>query len=294
MKFLHFLDFGKVVTLLLQNQNICALEVFNHNSHLSLLLDKKSFWEFVKYFWRYSIFARTVWRKKLKFLHFLDVGKVLTLQLQNPNTCALEILNQKTHFPLLSAKKVFVNSLNTCGDIVFLLGQCKGKIEIFTFSECWKSCSVAIATSKYLCHLPLLSAKKSFRKFVKYFWRYSISAATVWREKLKFLHFLDVSKVVTLLLQNQNICALEFSTTIAIFVFFHEKKSLWKLVKYFWRYSISAWTVWREKLKFLYFLDVGKVVTLLLQNQNICALRILNHNIHVPLLSAKQKFLKIR
>ena len=40
--------------------------------------------------------------------------------------------------------------------------------------------------------------------------------------------------------------------------------------------------------------DVGKVVTLLLENQNVCALEIVNDNSHPPLLSAKKKFLKIR
>ena len=54
--------------------------------------------------------------------------------------------------------------------MAFLTGQCKGKIEIFTFSGCWKSCNVAIGKRNCLCleiddadsHLPLLSTKKSF------------------------------------------------------------------------------------------------------------------------------------
>ena len=71
--------------------------------------------------------------------------------LQNQNICALQIFNDNSHLPLLSAqKKIFENSLNTSGDIAFLPGQCKGKIEIFTFSGCWKSCNVAIAKPKYL------------------------------------------------------------------------------------------------------------------------------------------------
>ena len=66
--------------------------------------------------------------------------------------------------------------------------------------------------------------KKSFRKFVKYFWRYSISAGTVQREKLKFWHFLDVGEAVMLLLKTKISLHLTFSTTIATFLFFQPKK----------------------------------------------------------------------
>ena len=143
-------------------------------------------------------------------------------------------------------------------------------------------------------HLPHLSAKKTFLKIPKYFWRYSISAGTVYSEKLKFLHFLNVGKVVLLPLQTKIFVTLKFSTTIATFLVFQPKKSFWKFVKYFWTYSISAGTGEREKLKFLHILDVGKVGTLLLQNQNICALEIFKHNSNLPHLPAKKSFLKIR
>ena len=49
-----------------------------------------------------------------------------------------------------------------------------------------------------------------------------------------------------------------------------------------------------EKLKFLHLWDVGKVVTLPLENENVCALEISNDNSHLSLLSTKKKFLKIR
>ena len=48
------------------------------------------------------------------------------------------------------------------------------------------------------------------------------------------------------------------------------------------------------KVEILHVLDVGKVVTLLLQNYNVCASQIFNNNNHIPRLSAKKKFLKIR
>ena len=91
-------------------------------------------------------------RGKIEIFHFLDVGKVVTLLVQKQNDSALEIFNHNSHLPHLSAKKnFFENSLNTFEVITFLLGQCKGKIEIFTFSGCWKIFNVAIAKPKYLC-----------------------------------------------------------------------------------------------------------------------------------------------
>ena len=64
----------------------------------------------------------------MKFLHFWDVGKVVTLPLENENVCALEISNDNSQaFSSFNEKKVFENSLNTSGDIAFLPGQCKGK-----------------------------------------------------------------------------------------------------------------------------------------------------------------------
>ena len=53
--------------------------------------------------------------------------------MQNQNICAQEIFYHNSHLPHRSAKKVFANSLNTFEDIAFLLGRCKGKIEIFRF-----------------------------------------------------------------------------------------------------------------------------------------------------------------
>ena len=156
MKFFHFLDVGNVVTLL-RKKNFCELEILSHNSHHSLILDKKSFWKFVKYFWRYSISAGTLYGEKLKLLHFLDVGKVLTMLLQNQNIYALQIFNENSHVPLLSAqKKIFEDSLNTSGDIAFLKGHCKGKIEIFIFSGCWKSCNVVLQNQN-ICSFEILN-----------------------------------------------------------------------------------------------------------------------------------------
>ena len=67
LKFLQIPGIGKVAPLALQTQNICELEIFNHNSHLPCLSAKKSFWKFVKYFWRYSISSDTVYTKNWYF-----------------------------------------------------------------------------------------------------------------------------------------------------------------------------------------------------------------------------------
>ena len=42
--------------------------------------------------------------------------------------------------------------------------------------------------------------------------------------KVEILHFLDVGKAVKLLLQNQNVCALQILTSIATFLIFQLKK----------------------------------------------------------------------
>ena len=105
-------------------------------------------------------------------------------------------------FHIVQPKKRFWKFLNSFEDIAFLPGQCKGKIEIFTFSGFWKILTLLLQ-NRNICaqdifnrnsHLPHLSAKKGFCKFVKYFWRYSISARTVKREKLKFLDFCMLEK----------------------------------------------------------------------------------------------------
>ena len=87
-------------------------------------------------------------------------------------------------FLIFQPKKVFENSLNTFEDIAFVPGQCNGKSWNFTFSGCWKAVKLllqnqnvcALQILNQYSHIPYLSAKKSFWKFVKYFWRYSISA----------------------------------------------------------------------------------------------------------------------
>ena len=121
----------------------------------------------------------------MNILHFLDVGKVVTLLVQNQNTFE---------------------------DIAFLLGQCKGKnwnLYIFWLliklyrCYCKTQTSVQFIFATTIATLLIFQPKESFWKFMKYFWRYSISARTGKREILNFLNFLDVGKVVTLLLQNQ-------------------------------------------------------------------------------------------
>ena len=88
----------------------------------------------------------------MKFLHFLDVGKVVTLLLQNQNICALEIFNQNSHLPRLSSNKKFLKIRQMLFKIQhFCSDSVKGKIEIFTFSGWWKSGNVAIAKAKWLC-----------------------------------------------------------------------------------------------------------------------------------------------
>ena len=138
----------------MQNQNVCA-----PSSSLSQIFN----------FWRIACWDSV--KGKIEIFTF-------------PHLSAKNFHRQATFL----SKESFWNSLNTFEDIAFLLGQCKGKIEIFTFSGYWKSCNVAIAKPKSLGTLKfsttiatflIFQPKEGFWKFVKYFWRYSISAGTV-------------------------------------------------------------------------------------------------------------------
>ena len=87
-----------------------------------------------------------------------------------------------------------------------------GKIEIFTFSGYWKSFNVAIPKIKCLCSLKfstriatfLISPhqKNIFVNWLNAFEDIAFLLGQCNREKLKFLHFLDIGKVVTLLSRN--------------------------------------------------------------------------------------------
>ena len=125
---------------------------------------------------------------------------------KNQNICAIEIFNHNSHLHHPSCqKKVFENSLNTFEDIAFLLGQCKKNRKNRNF---------------YINHL--LDVGK-FLVCKGNNWNFYISVA--------------------LPLQNQNFCAIEIFNHNSHHSHRSPKKSFWKFVKYFWRYSISAGTV---------------------------------------------------
>ena len=109
----------------------------------------------------------------MKFLHFLDVGKVVHVAIAKPKyLCTWNFPTTIATFLIFQPKKSFFeNSLNTFEDIAFLLGQCKGKIEIFHFLDVGKVVTLLLRKPKYLCTLKFsttiatflcLSAKKIF------------------------------------------------------------------------------------------------------------------------------------
>ena len=87
----------------------------------------------------------------MKFFIFWMLEKWSCCYCKSKMTVHLTFSTTIATFLIFQPKKRFWKFLNTFEDIAFLLGQCKGKIEIFTFSGCWKSCAVAIAKPKYLC-----------------------------------------------------------------------------------------------------------------------------------------------
>ena len=97
----------------MQNQIFSAIDIFNHNSHLTHLSAKESFSKFIKYFWRYSISAGTAENE--------NVGKLTLLYI----SCDVD---KPPSSVFQWEKKAFDNSLNTVEDIaISVLGQCKGE-----------------------------------------------------------------------------------------------------------------------------------------------------------------------
>ena len=130
MNFLHFLGFGKVLTLLLQNQNTCAKEIFNHNSHHPHLSVKEKFWKFVKYctFEDIAFLPGQCKGKNWNFYIFWILENVVTLLLQNKNACALEIFHHNRQpSSSFSRKNSFWKFVKYFEYTAFLPGQCKGK-----------------------------------------------------------------------------------------------------------------------------------------------------------------------
>ena len=134
MKLLHFLDVGKVVTLLSQKQNVCALEIFNHNSHRPHLSAERNFW-------RYSISAGNSVKGKIEILTFSGWWKSGNVAIAKEKClCTRNCAPQQPHSSSFSQKNVFENLLNTFEDIAFLPENCKGKnwnFYIFWMMEKW-------------------------------------------------------------------------------------------------------------------------------------------------------------
>ena len=250
----HFLHFGKVVMLLLQKQNDCALEIFNHNSHLPHLSAEKNVFENSLNTFEDIAFLLGQCKGKIEIFHFLDVGKVVTLALQNQNICALEIFNHNSHLPHLSAKKnLFWKFFKYFWRYsISAVDSVKEKLKFFIFwmLEKWSRChcktkiSVNLKFSTTIATSFIFQQKKLFWKFVKYFWRYRISAGTAKKGKIWIFTFSGFWKIC-----NVNT--------------FEDIEFLLGQCK--------------GKIEIFTFSGCWKVVMLLLQNQNICELEIFNH-----------------
>ena len=128
LKFLHFLDVGKVVTLPLQNHNAWAIEIVNHNSQVHHRSGKKIFfWEFVKYFRKYSISVGQCKGKNWNSYIFWMLEKLQGRHYKTKIAKPLKFLITIATFIMIQPKIAFENSLNTFENIAFLLGHCKWK-----------------------------------------------------------------------------------------------------------------------------------------------------------------------
>ena len=131
----------------------------------------------------------------------------------------------------------------------FCSDSLNGKIEIFTFSGCWKSGNDAIAKAKCLCtwnfhnsHLPSFSQKKVFENSLNNFEDTAFLLAQSKGKNWNFYIFCMLEKWQRCYCKSKMSVHLKWSTTIATFIIFQPKGSFWKFVKYFSRFSISAGT----------------------------------------------------
>ena len=131
----------------------------------------------------------------------------------------------------------------------FCWDSLKGKIEIFTFSGCWKSGNVAIGKSKTSVHLKfstriatfvIFSQKKVFENSLNTFEDTALLLQHCKGKNWNFYIFWMLEKWYRCHGETRISAPLKFSTTINTFLVFQAKESFRKFVKYFWRYSISA------------------------------------------------------
>ena len=90
--------------------------------------------------------------------------------------------------------------------------------------------------------------KHSFWKSIKYLWRYRIFAGTVYRLKVENFKSCRLAKFSRCHCTSKIPGHLNFSAQMPTFYTFEMKQSLWKSIKYLWRYSIFARTVYRLKV----------------------------------------------
>ena len=118
----------------MENENVCALEIFNHNSHIPLLsAEKKVFENSLNTSGDIAVLPGQCKGKNWNFYIFRILQKLQHIPLcyqQNENVCVkgkIQIFTTTVASSSFSQKKVFENSLNTSGDMAFLQGQCKGE-----------------------------------------------------------------------------------------------------------------------------------------------------------------------
>ena len=154
--------------------------------------------------------------------------------------------------------KVFENRWNTFGDIGFLLDQftCwKWEISKYfrwaKFSPCHCKNKKKLLTWNFLPKFPLSTRmrwSKVFSKSAKYLWRYGIFAATVYRLKVGNFKSCRWAKFSPCHCKTKIPAHLTFSAQMPTFNIFEMKQSIWKSIKYLWRYRIFAGTVYRLKV----------------------------------------------
>ena len=174
---------------------------------------RQRFRKSVEYFWRYRIFAATVYSVQVESGKNSNVVDAQSFHLAITKVKHLRTWNFPPKCPpstSSSSGKDFEDHLNTFGDIGFLLPKCTSwKWQNFKCCRCAKfsSCHCKnkipphLKLSTQMPTLSIFERRQRFRISIENFWRYGIFAGTVNRLKVAKFQMFSMRKIFTLPLQ---------------------------------------------------------------------------------------------
>ena len=219
---------------------------------------KQSFWKSVKYLWRYRIFEGTVYRLKVENFKSCRWAKL------SPCHCKIKILGHLKFSAQMPTFKTFEMKQSFWKSVKYLwryriFAVTVYRLKVGNFKSCrwakfsrWHCKSKIPAHMKFSAQMPTFKTfemKQSFWKSGKYLWRYRIFAGTVYRLKVENFKSCRWAKFSPCHCKSKIPGHLKFSAQMSTFKTLEMKQRFWKSVKYLWRYSIFAGTVYRLKVE---------------------------------------------